>query len=302
MRATTGLSLLDLAILSACEAEGAQPTAPFRKTMRILQRLFDATSVGPDHAHEPLLDMARPWLTNVPLIEGHGNIGSPDDPPANPRYTECRMTPIGRAALAAERELIGPLPVGLINGSMGSGGVQPPYDVAGVAAAIRAAAGGSAADDDLIELVRPPSFPTGCTVDVDHHALARGDRVELRQRATILHLGDEIMVTALPLRIGLQGVVDRLQRRLRQRDADRSLTETIRDINDNSTFGSVQLLISLRRDADPDPVLSLLDSIWELNQTAMVQLREPLTDTIRRAAGGDDLEHRLSLLDDVSRR
>ena len=35
---------------------------------------------------------------HAPLIDGHGNFGSPDDGPAAARYTECRLSPRGDAA------------------------------------------------------------------------------------------------------------------------------------------------------------------------------------------------------------
>ena len=146
-------------------------------------------------------------------------------------------------------------------------------------------------------MVGPPSIPTGVGVEVDHRRLARGDAVELRQRATIIHTGPEILITALPVGVGLERVGDRL-RRLFRPDRDAATTSSpVRNMNDMSTRDSPQLLVlNVDPDADPAPVIAELETIWELNQTSRVQLREPLTTTIRRAAAGDDLEHRLALL------
>src|SRR5262250_1385028 len=36
---------------------------------------------------------ARRWSARLPLVDGHGNFGSPDDGPAAYRYTEARLAP-----------------------------------------------------------------------------------------------------------------------------------------------------------------------------------------------------------------
>lgn len=294
MKDATGLSLLELVVLSACEDEDALPLAPFRKTAKILQRVHTNTSIGPAVAHEPMLDLCRPWIVHLPLIESQGNIGSPDDPPAGARYTQSRLTPLGVAALDAERDQLGPLPIALINGTMLSGGPHPPHDPGRVVAAIRAAIG-DASDDDLIELVGPPAFPTGCAVEVDHAALAAGDTVELRQRAQFVHLGDELLITGLPLRTGPDQLVEHFQRRLRPAADDLG----VRTLDQQ---GQSDWVVVLRPDVDPAAVIELLSDIWLLNRTDEVRLREPMADAIRRVAdGGRDLEHRLALIEHAIR-
>lgn len=39
-----------------------------------------------------LAKMAQPFSMNVVLVDGHGNFGAPDHPPAAPRYTEARLS------------------------------------------------------------------------------------------------------------------------------------------------------------------------------------------------------------------
>lgn len=294
MKDATGLSLLELVILSACEDEDALPLAPFRKTARILQRVHANTSIGPAVTHEPMLDLCRPWIVHLPLIESQGNIGSPDDPPAGARYTESRLTPLGVAALDAERDQLGPLPIALINGTMLSGGPHPPHDPGRVVAAIRAAMG-DASDDELIELVGPPAFPTGCAVEIDHAALAAGETVELRQRAQFVHLGDQVMVTGLPLRSGPDVIAERMRGRLR------ATAEQV-GINGLEQRDRFDLIVALRPGTDPSAAIEVLGEIWELNRTDEVRLREPMADAVRRIAdGGRDLEHRLALIEHAIR-
>src|ERR1700750_288952 len=54
---------------------------------------------GPIYA--ALVRMVQPWSLRVPFVDGHGNFGSPDDPPAAMRYTECRMAPPATAMTAS---------------------------------------------------------------------------------------------------------------------------------------------------------------------------------------------------------
>ena len=39
-----------------------------------------------------MVRLAQDFSLNAPLIDGHGNFGSPDDGPAAARYTEARMS------------------------------------------------------------------------------------------------------------------------------------------------------------------------------------------------------------------
>src|SRR5690606_31782598 len=46
---------------------------------------------GDSAIYDALVRMVQPWSLRLPLLDGHGNFGSQDDPPAAMRYTECRM-------------------------------------------------------------------------------------------------------------------------------------------------------------------------------------------------------------------
>src|SRR3546814_8535076 len=48
---------------------------------------------GDGAIYDALVRMVQPWSLRVPLVDGHGNFGSPDKGPAAMRYTECRMAP-----------------------------------------------------------------------------------------------------------------------------------------------------------------------------------------------------------------
>ena len=143
MSAATGLGVLDVMILEAIEAAGARHDRPYLRTQRALDVLHERTGIGPNQAYESLCDMARPFVVHLPLVDFHGNYGSPDFGPAAARYTECRLTKLGEAALAAERGELGPLPIALINGDLHHGRRRPPLDPRRVLAAVGAAATGA---------------------------------------------------------------------------------------------------------------------------------------------------------------
>ena len=46
--------------------------------------------------YDALVRMAQDFSLRHPLIDGHGNFGSPDHPPAAERYTECRLGAAGQ--------------------------------------------------------------------------------------------------------------------------------------------------------------------------------------------------------------
>jgi DNA gyrase subunit A len=57
---------------------------------------------GDGAIYDALVRLAQPWSMRLPMVDPHGNFGSPggDDPPAAMRYTECRMTPAAVAMTA----------------------------------------------------------------------------------------------------------------------------------------------------------------------------------------------------------
>jgi hypothetical protein len=306
--AATGLGLLDLAILDACDRLGAVSDRPHTKTQRVLDLVHARTGIGPRTAFEPLCDMARPWVSHLRLIDFHGNVGSPAGyGPASPRYTECRLTPLGSAALAAERGDLGPLPIGLINGDTHVGGRRPPLDPRRAIAAIRAATGGT--DADVLAVLGGPEFPTGSRVEVDVAAWAAGSPAELRLSTRIAAEGEDgLRLTNFPpdrtsaeVAIEIQSLIDRANPfdPTARRASDDRPPAPIADINDDSIGLGAQLLLRLRRGTDPDEARRWVDDLWVLHQSITVHLGDPVVGLLRAAGAPDqpDLEHRLGVLE-----
>jgi hypothetical protein len=284
MSAATGLSDLDVAILEALAAVGATPGRPFVKSQLVVDAVYERTGIGPNIAYEPLCDLARPWVTHLQLLTFHGNLGSiMGFGPADPAYTECRLSPLGAVALAAERGERGPLPIGLINGDIHGGGRRPPFDSRRVVAAIQGAA--ELTDDEIVAAVGLPSFPSGCMVTGDLTALAAAQEVDLVMSAGIDDDGaDRLVITRLPPGSTHDQIGGDIEMLVEMHGPE---TIGVRDVFDESTSEGVRLVVQLRAGAGADAVRVRLRELWSVQRPLRVRLPRPLATTIRRFGGAD---------------
>lgn len=308
MSAATGLGLLDLEILRAIEAAGARHDRPYLKTQRVLDVLNERTGIGANQAYESLCDMARPYVVHLPLVDFHGNYGSPDFGPAAARYTECRLTELGEAALAAERGEVGPLPITVINGDLHQGGRRPPLDPSRVVDAIRAAADG-APDRTIIQLVGLPSFPSRCVVTGDLEAFASGRPCEIMASAVMVD-GQErgrpsVTITALPPFTSASLIAESVQQAVSyhgsrrpglQSSTDDDAPCPVTDVNDGSASGQTQLIVTGRPEASHAEIRHFLDRVRTVHQHLQIELRHPIAALVRDCATSDDLDRRLDII------
>lgn len=308
MGTATGLGLLEVAILEACEASGAA-VGSFVKARTVLDTLQQRTGIGPRVAYEPLCDLARPWALNLSLLEFHGNSGSPDDPPASARYTECCLSRLGAAALAAERGEIGPLPIGLINGTTHVDGYRPPLDPSRVVAAIRAVAGGEVSDGDIVGIVGQPSFPTGCDVKGDLALLASGEEVDLVLSARVDQEGDELVISHLPPDSSSEQVLESLLRLVHRRDgrdsgsgpvADRFRIREVR--NETTSRTGTRIVVAFEATAEVPGVTAALFDLWPVRRSLVAGFGQPLATLVRDAAAHrEGLPERLGMIESATR-
>ena len=81
---------------------GLRPDRGHVKSARVVGEVMGRLHPHGDGAiYDALVRMAQPWSMRLPMIDGHGNFGSPDDSPAAMRYTECRMAPAAVAMTAS---------------------------------------------------------------------------------------------------------------------------------------------------------------------------------------------------------
>ena len=78
-----------------------RPDRPFVKCARVVGDVMANYHPHGDSAiYDALVRMGQPFSLTAPLIDKHGNFGSPSDPPAASRYTECRLSQLAMELLA----------------------------------------------------------------------------------------------------------------------------------------------------------------------------------------------------------
>src|SRR6187401_3709966 len=100
--ARDGLKPVQRRILYTMDEMGLRPDRGHVKSARVVGEVMGRLHPHGDGAiYDALVRLAQPWSMRLPTIDGHGNFGSPDDPPAAMRYTECRMAPPAVAMTAS---------------------------------------------------------------------------------------------------------------------------------------------------------------------------------------------------------
>ena len=100
--ARDGLKPVQRRILYTMDQMGLRPDRGHVKSARVVGEVMGRLHPHGDSAiYDALVRMSQPWSMRVPMIDGHGNFGSPDDSPAAMRYTECRMAPAAVAMTAS---------------------------------------------------------------------------------------------------------------------------------------------------------------------------------------------------------
>jgi len=307
------VGVVELALLDALDTLRARPGRRFSGCERVLAVVEDTSAVPRGYGYEVLVDTARGWLTQVPLIDPQGNFGSQgNDPPAGPRYTEARLSPAGQLTLAAERGELAPLPIGLINGNTHRGGLRPPFRPQGIFDAIRLVhRKPRVASRELLDTIGPPDFLTGCTVTGDMSALYAGQLTELRLDSR-LTLTDQaslpewarpprradapalkrtvLLIDQFPPYANPDETAKSLAARSKQRSWDDNYPELrdatrlqLRDVMDLSTNrDGIQIACIPAPDADPEQVRNQVSDIYGIWVGVTVRLRRPLARTIRQ--------------------
>lgn len=289
MSERTGLGVVEVAILEAFES------SRFVRCDRALASVEERIGLAPGYAYEVLADLARPWTMPVGLVHGQGNFGSRgDDPPAGSRYTEARISPAGRVALAAERGQIAAVPIGVINGNTYRGGLRPPFRPDAIIAAAREVIRRpEVTRKELADIACQLHFLTGCTVSGDLAALAAGRQVELRLQAQVSISGDRavVIIESIPPNISIDETARIIASRASvPRWADdhpglRRITGLpLADLRDETTdrtspFG--RLICIPKRGTDPEQLQDMLLEIRGVYTTMPVKLSRPLSRLIR---------------------
>lgn len=286
-----GLKPVHRRILYAMHELGLTPDRPFRKCARVVGDVLGKYHPHGDQAvYDALVRLVQEFSTRYPLLGGHGNFGSvDDDPPAAMRYTETRLAPIANEAMLTEIgdatvDFIGnfdnsqqeptvlpaQLPILLLNGSSGIAvGMAtniPPHNlnelVDGLIALIDTP---SLPDAKLIDLIPGPDFPTGGEIIdtqgiVDAYTTGKGS-IPVRGIAQIEEIDPgrgrrrrtAIVITEMPYQVNKAAWIEKVADLVTQ-----GRLEGIADIRDESDRDGIRVVIELKREANPQKLLSAL--------------------------------------------
>jgi DNA gyrase subunit A len=304
-----GLKPVHRRIIWDMDQQGFRPDRAHVKSARVSGDTMAKYHPHGDSAiYDALVRMAQPFSLRHPLIDFHGNYGSPDFGPAASRYTECRLHPLAMQLLAdidedtvnmvanydnttEEPEVLpARFPNLLVNGSQGIAvGMAtsiPPHNLGEVIdATVHLIDNPDATPDDLMQFVKGPDFPTGGSIlgragIIDAYRTGRGS-IKMRATATIEEgkRGQmQILVTQLPYQTSCNAIAGRIQELV-----DGGELDGIADVNDNSAGGKTSLIITLKRDANANVVLNNLYKLTQLQTSFpvnMVALVEGVPRTI----------------------
>ncbi len=239
--ARDGLKPVQRRILYTMNDMGVRPDRGHVKSARVVGEVMGRFHPHGDGAiYDALVRMVQPWAMRLPTVDGHGNFGSPDDPPAAMRYSECRMAPAALAMTASIEEdtvdfkptydsrelepvvLPAAIPHLVVNGAsgiaVGMATNMAPHNLVEVVQALRhLVSHPDASLDDLMRFVPGPDLPTGGMIvglDGIRDAYETG-RGTFRMRATarIESVGRRkgIVVTELPYGVGTEKVSERIK-------------------------------------------------------------------------------------------
>ena len=293
-----GLKPVQRRVLYSMSELNNTPDKPHRKCARIV-----GDTMGKYHPHGDssiygaLVNMAQPWSTRYPLVDGHGNFGSVDgDGAAAMRYTEARLSKISMQMIQdidkntvdfvpnfdeTEKEptvLPSRYPNLLVNGTTGIAvGMAtniPPHNLREVINAVVKLIDNDIEDketqiEELIDIVKGPDFPTGGVIlgTAGINEAYRTGRGTIRVRAVTdiepMENGkNRIVVTELPYLVNKARLIEKIAELHKDKRID-----GITDLRDESDREGMRIVIELRRDVNPSVVLNLLYKHTQLQDT-----------------------------------
>lgn len=284
-----GLKPVQRRILYSMLNMGIRPGTPFKKCARVV-----GDTMGNYHPHgdsaiyDALVRMGQDFSRGICLIAPQGNFGSLDDPPAAPRYTECRLSEPAMTMLQELSEdtvdfkttydgesdeplyLPSILPNLLVNGVTGIAvGVTTnisPHNLIEVAEAIKIVlkkTNPKPKVEELLKVMLGPDFPSGGTIINDDlktiYKSGRGS-FRLRAKTEIVSLPNQkqaIIVTELPYLIGPEKVIAKMKELM--------LADRLPEVSDikNLSDRKVGLRIQIECRSNENPAV-LRQKLWKL--------------------------------------
>ncbi|WP_434743490.1 DNA gyrase/topoisomerase IV subunit A [Micromonospora sp. SH-82] len=295
--ARDGLKPVHRRILYSMHESGFRPDRPYVKSARVVGDVMGRYHPHGDAAiYDAMVRLAQDFSLNAPLIDGHGNFGSPDDGPAAARYTESRMSreamllvgELGEETVDVEPNYDGSLtqptvlpaafPNLLVNGAsgiaVGMATNMIPHNLGEVVAAARwLIRYPDATLDKLMEFVPGPDLPTGgllLGLDEVRRAYETGRGV-VRMRGKV-EIGpiegsrgrQAITVVELPYGVGAEKVIAAITNEVNKTKRLTGIAD-VKDLTDREN--GTRLVVECKVGVNPQALLADLYRLTPLEQS-----------------------------------
>ncbi|MDG4766364.1 DNA topoisomerase 4 subunit A [Solwaraspora sp. WMMD406] len=295
--ARDGLKPVHRRILYSMSEQGYRPDRGYVKSARVVGDVMGKYHPHGDTAiYDAMVRLAQGFSLNVPLIDGHGNFGSPDDGPAASRYTEARMSqpamllvgeldedtvdlkPNYDGSLTEPKVLPAAFPNLLVNGAsgiaVGMATNMIPHNLGEVVTAARWLIRHPDADlDKLMEFVPGPDLPTGgllLGLDEVRRAFETGRGV-VRMRAKV-QIGQvegsrgrqAITVTELPYGVGTERIIEKITEEVNKTKRLQGIAD-VKDLTDREN--GTRLVVECKIGVNPQALLADLYRLTPMEQS-----------------------------------
>jgi topoisomerase IV subunit A len=327
--ARDGLKPVHRRILYAMRGLRLDPTGAFRKCAKIVGEVMGNYHPHGDQAiYDALVRLAQDFNVRYPLVDGQGNFGNIDgDNAAAQRYTEARLTRAAEALMeglaedavdfrdnydGSEQEpvvLPAAFPNLLANGSSGIAvGMAtniPPHNIDElINACLHLIKFPGAGDEELMDFVQGPDFPTGGVIVEPRAAIKEAYRtgrgsIRLRAKWAVEDLGRgqwQIVVTEIPYQVQKGKLIERLAELINARklpilaDVRDESAEDVRLVLEPRarTVDTAVLMESLFRQTD-------LEVRFAMNMNVLIDGRTPRVCSLKEVLRAF-LDHRREVL------
>lgn len=250
---------------------------------------------GDSSIYGTVVRLAQPWALRYTLVDGHGNFGSVDgDSAAAMRYTEVRLDRIGEEMLqdidadtvdfqpnydnSRKEPVVLPtrFPNLLVNGAsgiaVGMATNMPPHNLTeSINACVALIDKPEMTIPELMHYITAPDFPTGGTIYgyngvKDAYETGRG-RILIRAKAEIESDAnhEDIIVTEIPYNVNKAELIKYIAELVNEKKID-----GIADLNDESNYKGMRIVIRLKSDANANVVLNKLYKMTQMQASFSV--------------------------------
>lgn len=280
-----GIKPVHRRILYAMLREGLLSDKRYSKSAGVVGEVIKKYHPHGDTAiYDAMVRMAQDFNMRYPLVDGQGNFGTIDDPPAAYRYTEARLTRLAEEMLGdidkdtvpfapnfdetTEEPVVLPTrtPNLLINGSSGIAvGMAtniPPHNLSEVIdGLISLIDNPKTTIAELMTAVKGPDFPTGAFIHglggiKDAYSTGRGI-IQMRARAMVetnpKNDKEGIIITELPYQVSKARLLERIAELVRDKKI-----EGIGDLRDESDKEGMRIVVELKKGAIAGVILNQL--------------------------------------------